>query len=157
MKCLIRRMQHWSFNFMAEILICARLRKNGLRQYFLSQFPLFLLNHPGLASAIVAKFDDSFCHWKWNGSLFQLTYQKWTKKPFQIKPRCHYLLPCNSNDNEDIRERLQKKGGPLVLALFFLRHDNHSDHTKKSDAENTIFNSYFVFYHKSLRIQNIQS
>ena len=67
------------------------------------------------------------------------------------------MLPCNSNDNEDIRERLQKKGGPTGFIFIFLRHDNHSDQTKKSDAENIIFNSYFVFYHKSLRIQNIQS
>ena len=51
------------------------LKKNILSHNNSEEFPLSRLP-PGLASAIVAKFDDSFCHWKWNGSLFQLTYQQ---------------------------------------------------------------------------------
>ena len=150
-------MQHWSFNFMAEILICACLRKMAWDNIFSHNFPFFGWTILALPPQLLPNLTTVFVTGSGTEVCFNWLIKNGLKKSFQIKPRCHYLLPCNSNDNEDIRERLQKRGTHWFY-LYFLRHDNHSDQTKKSDAENIIFNSYFVFYHKSLRIKifNIQ-
>ena len=83
------------------------------------------MSYPWLPFAIVAKFDDSFCHWNWNGSLFQLTFinkTKFDKVGLQNKsPQA--MIKLTKSQSFENKENLFNRKGTFPSSLEEMKHE----------------------------------